>query len=290
LILPKICGCVILFRPQDNVFDNIQSYYGDIDLLYVVDNSEREYVNGHLSDNLKKLGKVRYISNYENLGIAKALNQAVHEARKDGYEFILTMDQDSVVEDGYIAKIICLLKKNKLDIESLGIISPFHKTYLECMNNDKEEIVDKLIVMTSGNLLNIKAHEKVGGFWNELFIDWVDHEYCLRLKKNNYRVVQINTVVLYHSLGEIKKHSFLNKTFYSFNHSALRRYYQSRNSRYVVERYKNVFPEVILLERETLIYSLKSIIFFERDKINKLIMILKGYFDYKKKIFGKFLE
>ncbi len=51
----------------------------------------------------------------------------------------------------------------------------------------------------------------------DLFIDSVDTEYCLRLKKNGYRVVRLNEAILYHPLGDSKNIAvpdFLKKTFY----------------------------------------------------------------------------
>jgi rhamnosyltransferase len=143
------------------------------------------------------------------------------------------------------------------------------------------------MVMTSGNLLNIEAYDKIGGFWEELFIDWVDMEYCLRLNKIHYRVIQINQVILNHPLGEISKHKLFKKTFYALNHSAKRRYYLTRNALHVLKKYKMEFPELVVFTRDIFIYSLKSIILFEKNKFYKLIMMFKGYCDYKNGVFGK---
>lgn len=45
---------------------------------------------------------------------------------------------------------------------------------------------------------------------NDLFIDSVNHEYCLRLQKNGYKVIQLNTAIFEHNLGNRTEH-FLNK-------------------------------------------------------------------------------
>ena len=57
-----------------------------------------------------------------------------------------------------------------------------------------------MTVMTSGNLLNIAAHKKVGGFDEKYFIDCVDWEYCLKLNTMNYQVLTLNDIELNHSL------------------------------------------------------------------------------------------
>jgi len=56
--------------------------------------------------------------------------------------------------------------------------------------------------MTSGNLLNLHAVKQIGGFSEDLFIDRVDQEYCLRLRMNNFRVIQVNFVVFDHPKAE----------------------------------------------------------------------------------------
>ena len=103
--------------------------------------------------------------------------------------------------------------------------------------------------MTSGNLVNLDAFRQVGPFMDELFIDSVDHEYCIRLQINGYKVIQLNGVLLEHTLGERRKHLFIyplnffkkNKSIVSYkivnNHNYIRKYYMVRNRLYVSRKY-----------------------------------------------------
>jgi rhamnosyltransferase len=284
----KICGCVVLYLPESRVFQLVKLYYPDVDRLYVIDNTEKERVNHDLRRMMQKLEKVHYISNLGNLGVAHALNQAVSNAHEAGYDFILTMDQDSCVEQGHVGKLLAAVQKNNIDLESVGIASPFHKNHPNIVNTEVTEISDKMVVMTSGNLLNVAAWKQVGGFWEDLFIDRVDHEYCLRLKLHKYRIIQINSVVMEHSLGNTSKHTLFGRTMYASNHLARRRYYITRNTLHVTRKYRKIFPEYVRFERATWFADFKSIILFEKEKLSKLRMMIKGYFDYKKGVFGKF--
>jgi rhamnosyltransferase len=140
--------------------------------------------------------------------------------------------------------------------------------------------------MTSGNLLNLHAVEQIGGFSEELFIDRVDQEYCLRLRMNNYRVIQVNSVVLDHPQGRMTKHFLFNRAYYTTNHSPIRRYYITRNTLYVIKKYGEIFPEYVKWEKDIFLSDLKNIILFEKDKINKLRMIVRGYCDYRQRVYG----
>ena len=61
----NLAGVVILYNPDAKVLTNIQTYIDEIDILYVVDNSD--VVNNNLVEALKKMDKIRYIHFNENM-------------------------------------------------------------------------------------------------------------------------------------------------------------------------------------------------------------------------------
>lgn len=268
----KVAGVVILYNPTDEDINNINTYIDDIDILYVMDNSSKEN-----KARLPKNKKINYIFNNENLGIAKPLNEASEMAREKGYKWILTMDQDTKFKKNIIPKI-----KEKIintDCSNIGIITPWHKTKLKTIK-PKEKIDYPLDVMTSGNFVNLDIHKKINGFKEWLFIDGVDIEYCLNLKKNNYQVMRLNELEIEHNLGNIFYKKFFNKDLLVTNHSAMRRYYQCRNYLYIRDMYIDEEPKFckILVKFKTIILA---IILYENDKFNKLKSFFKGYKDYK---------
>lgn len=198
-----VCGVTVLYNPTEEVFENINSYLNGLNKLYLVDNSEKE--NEKLKDNFIKFSsKIEYIKMNGNKGIAKALNTAKNKAIKENFEWLLTMDQDSKFESDNFIKMLELVKK--YFNENIAIFSPFHKTIEN--NYDNKEIIEKDLVMTSGNLLNLKIAKKIGDFEEKFFIDEVDHDYCYRIKKQNYKIIVLNKVILNHNLGNIKKYRF----------------------------------------------------------------------------------
>ncbi|MCL4546863.1 MAG: glycosyltransferase [Deltaproteobacteria bacterium] len=180
----KIYGVVILYHPEPNVLKNIGTYINGIERLYVIDNSEIKDLE--LIEKIKDLStKITYIDNNGNKGIACALNIGAQLAIEDGATWILTMDQDSRFEKESLQVLIKWITSN--DTEKVGIISPYH-----LINNisykSEDRVIDKLTVITSGNLLNLEVYKKIGPFEEKYFIDSVDHEYCLRLRKNAFLI------------------------------------------------------------------------------------------------------
>ena len=283
----KISGVVVLYNPDDKVIGNIKSYIGLLDKLYVVDNSQIP------NDNSKKFKdkKIEYISNDGNKGIATALNVGARLALKEKAEWLLTMDQDSSFKKGALEKMIAFLKELKrnsimaealgFNYDQLGVLSALQRTV---MNKDDKLVGLEypLVVMTSGNLVNLDIYSKIGGFKDWLFIDAVDFEYCLNARKHGYEIVQINTAELNHNLGNTKKKVFLGKKMYITNHNATRRYYITRNRHYLYDMYKKDFDMYCKLELNMTKKELLKIWLFEDDKIKKTKAIYKGYRDYKK--------
>ena len=287
----KIAGVVVLYNPDDNVRTNIDSYINELDILYVVDNSPIP------NDNNKKIKgeKIKYISNNGNKGIANALNVGANNALKENCEWLLTMDQDSTFKDNSLSKMKELLKEIKsnkffseilsIDYNKLGILSTLQRTEFN-INNELKGISYPLVVMTSGNLINLNVYKEVGGFKDWLFIDAVDFDYCLNVKKHKYEIVQMNSAGLIHHLGKIEKHIVFGKNIFTTNHSANRRYYITRNRHYLYDLYHDDFPEYCNLELGRTRKELVKIVLFEDNKIAKIKAIYKGYRDYKKGIKG----
>lgn len=274
-----LAGVVVFYNPSLDNISNIDNYINMLDKLYIIDNTEKDI-------KIKfKSNKIVYKKNKCNMGIAYALNLGAKLAIADGFDWLLTLDQDSKINSDIISKMICFLKNNK--IKNLGIISPYHNIVtFEKKPEIKTE--EKMEVMTSGNIINLNAYKKVNGFKNELFIDCVDIEYGMNLNKNNYKVLRLNYIEMPHTLGDSKIIRFLGRDVITSNHNALRRYYMTRNTLYVNKLYKNIYPDYCKMLIRSQLGQLKRVIFLEKDKINKLKMIIRGIIDYKKGITGKF--
>jgi rhamnosyltransferase len=280
--MPKVAAVVVLYNPEIDVFDNISTYLNQVGKLYIVDNSE--VINNLLFEKLNKNNNVEYICNYFNLGIAAALNIGAKRAIDEGYEYLLTMDQDSKGSEGMVNKQIEIIQSSA----NIGIVATGHfnpEFHIESKEKVTKEI---LYTMTNGNLLSLAAYKKVGGFLEELFIDHVDHEYCLRLNANGLKVIMTNEAVVYHKLGTAVKIKFLNFNFYPTYHSPLRLYYRTRNRFYVERLYKNNFPDYVIENRRHFLRELLDIILCEKDLWRKFKMIVRGYLDYRENILGKF--
>ncbi len=276
----KFAGVVTLYNPTDEDIANIKTYLEDLSILYVYDNTE----GMNNQKRLPKSKKIKYIYHNENRGVATALNYGAEQARKAGYEWLLTMDQDTTFKPGVFSKMKDVIAKE--DTSKIGIVTPWHHTKLLDPKPDTEFDYPG-DVMTSGNLINLKIHEKIGGFKDWMFIDGIDIEYCLNLRKHGYKILRINSIEIDHNLGDLFYKKVRGRLFLCTNHAPIRRYYIMRNYHYIFDLYKDFDPDYcyrLVSQRHNMIGTL----LFEKQKYKKIRNYLRGRRDYKKGIKGKY--
>jgi rhamnosyltransferase len=278
----KIAGITILYYPDESLVSNILSYLNQIEVLYIIDNSDEP--NKNIINDLRSNNKILLIENKGNKGIAAALNKAALKAIDDNYDLLLTMDQDSVVSDNYVNNMLDEFEKD----EKIGILSPFVIHAANPREPQSSRLEKVMVAMTSGCIIRLSAYLKVGGFLEKLFIDYVDNEFCLRMISSGYKVFQLNSVSIYHKLGSTEGKQFIYRKVFPTNHSPIRWYYRTRNRLYVYKKYRHIYPHYVRFDVKVFLKDFFKILLYESNKIKKLTMIIRGYLDYKRDKFGKF--
>jgi rhamnosyltransferase len=275
-----VCGVTILYNPQQEVINNISSYLEQVDYLLLIDNSD--IPSYFINEYFMNIEKVKYVFNNSNLGIAKALNIGAEKALELGSKYILTMDQDSKAPPNLVEELIkAVIKKEKV-----GIVSPLQSNKYDTHKKFSNSI-DVPRVMTSGNLLSLNVFKVVGDFCEDYFIDYVDIEYCMRLKKNNFEVIGLNYIILEHNEANILEKQLFSKKYYPTNNLPFRWYYKTRNLLYLRKKYKNIFPDACKEEVDTFVRNFVKVILFEGNKFSKAKMIMIGLQDYVKGMKGR---
>ena len=282
--MKKVAAVVVLYNPDEDVIGNIETYLNQVDKLFVVDNSD--VVDSSLAEKIKLMGNAEYICNKSNIGIAAALNVGAKKALNDGFKYLLTMDQDSRASSQMVENLYGVMQS----VNNAGILTAAHVN-TGYQDEPGEKVTEEILyTMTNGNLLNLSSYQKVGEFLEELFIDHVDHEYCLRLKKNDFKVLKTSKAIVYHKLGEETKKKLFFFHLYPTNHSPIRLYYRTRNRFYVDRIYKKIFPEYVREDRKHMLREMLEIFLYDDDLWKKVKMMFKGYLDYRKNNMGRYFN
>ena len=193
----RILAIVVTYYPERELLEkNISAFIEDVDHVLIWENTPAEE---KISYRFIEHEKVEYCGDGMN-SISHALNFAWQKARSSGYDYVLTMDQDSVWE-GFHSYIEQTVNNPKAPF---GIWGP--DVFEGDIINEIQEY-DKII--TSGMLLKVDLIDQVGG-WNEFFpIDCVDDEFCLRAKRKGIRTYMFGMCRLHQQFGTPKTVSFL---------------------------------------------------------------------------------
>ncbi len=286
----KVAACVVLYNPEDDVFENIASYIENVALLFIVDNS-----TSHNKQLIKKLqnsfANIEYINNNDNLGIATALNIGCNKALEEGYEWILTMDQDSkfINFTDYLA---CL--ESLKNTQNIAILSA-NTNYNEEMALPAQPICnyeEKFSAITSANLLNLKLFEKIGKFEDKLFIDLVDYDYCIKAQLHNFKVLYFPNIFVKHALGTVflRKNLFTKKMRAKREHNPQRTYYFARNYLYLSKKFGKDFPKelnILKIINILFVHEVTKILLYEDQKLAKLHAKFLGLFHFLTNKYGK---
>ena len=257
-----------------------------VDLLVFVDNASAniDEVQSALSSD-----RFIWIKNDINLGIARALNQLMEFADTNGYEWILTLDQDGICCDDYVEKLFAVFSNGADNCSNIAMIAPLiidrgeigsEISGVTPAGEPLPETEDVSFCITSGSLTNVKAVLAIGGFNDWLFIDEVDREICLRLLQHGYRLVRVNTVELCHEHGlKTITRKFLWKKVVYHNYTPFRVYYQTRNLVYMLRKYGSAYYPHPHKRWFRLFFAFCVKFVNEPDRIQRLKAFMKGLRD-----------
>lgn len=267
----RICAGIVLYNPDiGKLNDNISSIIKQVDEIVLIDNASsngnqiRKLINGFTKE-------IIYIRNDINKGVAKALNQIMDFAEKKNCEYFLTLDQDSICKEGLIE---IYKRETYSDVAQITCrIVDRENGEVDAVSFKGSRCVEVDYCITSGCINNTIAVKRVGGFDEKLFIDGIDLDISLRLKKDGFHIIKVNFEGLIHELGEKTNKKKIIRTA---NHAPWRNYYTRRNIIYIsrkyfkgFERHKRIVKQIaygfgtILLEdkkRERIKYNVKGII------------------------------
>lgn len=199
----RTTAVVSLFNPDDGVLANAAALLSQVDCVVVVDDGSTED-SGVILAKLEAAG-CTVAQLRENSGIAAALNRGIELAlsEEEMPDYILTMDQDSLLEDGYVQSLVEAATVAEDQGIPVGLVAPGTVRGLPVRRRGT-----KLGVqfggepIQSGLLIPVNVLNELGPFKADLFIDGVDTEYYLRCRKAGLETILAPRAALNHSLGK----------------------------------------------------------------------------------------
>jgi rhamnosyltransferase len=177
-----------------------------------------------------------------NVGIAAALNTGIDVAlRSWSPDFVLTLDQDSALDTGYIAAALdTYFQAKNRGIEAGLISAQSHNGLNVPLLTRKAEFPEAFDPLQSGALFPVPTFKTVGMLDERLFIDCVDSEFNLRIRSHGLATLIGRGCNMTHALGHAQPMmlfgwhvTVLGTKRHVHSHAPFRVYYITRNSIYL---------------------------------------------------------
>lgn len=278
--IDNTCAVVVTYQPDSELPDRLVSIREQVDRLYLVDNGSNEEAYALLQRLADESSTVELVANDTNLGIAVALNQGAEAALEQGYDWLLMFDQDSTVETGLFTALAAIYRQ-QVDCGRIGVIGSnyWHAATGQIAYNparDGSASVNMETVITSGSLLSLHAFQEVGKFREELFIDSVDNEYCLRLRARGLRVLLSTRPLMHHPMGQQKRYWLFGRRPSCTHYGPARHYYLTRNRLTVMREWYARRPAWVWGECKAFFVALLMLLLYEEQKFKKLCAVALG--------------
>lgn len=204
---------------------------------YIVDNSD------HRCFDTDQVNRMHYAFFGENMGLALAQNYGIkHLWEQPEVTHFVFLDQDSRVSVEYPQQIVEAFERISKDGNRLAVLGPTlvnrrtGEEYRSVIHRDRQvspSFIPRREVVSSGCCISNDAFHHIGWMAGEMFIDYVDFEWCWRAATVNFICGITPELTIEHQVG--RRELRIGK--YRVIISAPKRYfYQYRNYLWLVQR------------------------------------------------------
>lgn len=241
--------------------EDIRKYAGDIatyipyvDKLIIYNMTEYDLTAFY--QYISKYQNIEY-TNCENLGEVNNYKRAMLQSQKLNADYTVVLEQDYFYEeDVFLGLKKMILNWNLGNLPT--VLSPYPKFTCEMFSYQEEEIRLVKGVHLVGTFINVKDYFESGGFEELYYETTFDYDYCITSRINGKKIYVANNLVMRN-----RNFKILTKKIFTFEVSTYEKtpyqlYYETRNRYYLWEKFKNLDPEYIAIDKKLFKGELKE--------------------------------
>ncbi|HEL3750200.1 TPA: glycosyltransferase family 2 protein [Stenotrophomonas maltophilia] len=210
----RVCAVIVTYGPDPELLRRVvDSVLQQVGHLVVFDNGSRGVDVKAL---LGAAPGISLLASPHNVGLGSALNRSYEQAQSLGFDYVLLMDQDSVLEPGMVdvlgTALVELAGNERIaavgpqfrDARS-GMLAPFVRfgfPFNHKLRGGPGQRISCDFLITSGSLVPMSALRDIGAMDESLFIDNLDMDWCFRAKRSGHALYGICDAQMSHSIGE----------------------------------------------------------------------------------------
>jgi GT2 family glycosyltransferase len=290
---PSIAIIIINWKKYEltrNCINSVEkSSFKNFKIILIDNESQNDF-----SDEINKNKKIYIIKNKNNEGFARANNQGIKYSLKNGYDYVLLLNNDTLITNNLLDSLIkqsnilnqkiiqpLILNYNGTKIWNAGgTINNFFGTFKTHRKRESFTGLKSNMDFTdwfTGCCVLIKSEVfyDIGYFDENFFAYYEDIDFSIRLKANGYSIAMMNDSYLKHFESASSKSNNQSEG----NLSPYVHYLNIRNHILLLKKHSKLF-NAIGVSIYQLIKILSYLIYFLiRFRFNKFRMVLKGFID-----------
>lgn len=274
----RIVGIIPLYQPKRQDFPNILKYIDKLDYCFLLDDTGKD--NSTLCMGIVDVNpkKIKYVCNTKNTGLCASVNNGFRLAKEKNADWVLIMNPDGTFQNDAIK-----IYRRYIDTQNtsdIAIVSPVFN--LDRRKREASTGIKKVWHPDmSGCLYNMKVLDELGYYDQKTYFYGLDEEFCIRVRKNGYKIIQCSEAVLNHHPAETYCVKFLGKIVLKCGKDSPQRYYyQFRSGYYIHKKYHNLHNFMFCAYK-----FMKIVLFFDHKK-EYFKMVRLGIVDAKKNFYG----
>jgi GT2 family glycosyltransferase len=258
--------------------------------VIVVDNASTDGTTEMLSEQYPSVKVIRLATNE---GVSGGYSAGLEYALGRNYDWVWMLDQDSRPLPDTVEKLLAA-SRSFPDGDKLALVAPlaidaatgtplalflWREGQVEVPTSSEGEGVTLVdMVISSGSLIRSEAVRKAGLPRKDLFMDFVDYEHCLRLRRSGFLIAVVNQCVMPHTIGQPRSVKFLGKSINWTTHRPWRDYYKVRNRAFVVWHELPSLGAKAFVIRQLLRQMIGSLL-YDPEKVSRIHFMWRGLRD-----------
>lgn len=200
---------------------------------------------------------LQYISKYsnieyadcDNLGEVNNYKRAMLKAREENADYTVILEQDYFYEEDVFLSLKRILLDWK-DGDVPCVLSPFPKFTCEMFSPNPENLRIVKGVHLVGTFINVNDYFESEGFLDIYYETTFDYDYCITSRINGKKIYVANNLVMRNRNFKILTKKILTFEVSTYEKEPTKLYYETRNRYYLWEKFKNLDPEYIAIDKK----------------------------------------
>ena len=196
-------------------------------IVFCDNSTDAEIKNYNVSyvENLKN-DRIFYLDMHGNKGLSKAYNSAIANLSLNENDFVVIFDQDTLIPQDMQLRYENFISKNKdadmicpVVLDSVGVMSPSIASgtkfsHIASISQINGTNISSYSFINSGMCIKRSVFDRIK-YEENLFLDFVDHDFILSAKKNGFKIKICKEVVLNQNFSGVTKNTY-NQDFSRF--------------------------------------------------------------------------